>query len=42
MNLRRIWAATGKDNHKAIKLFERLNFVKVADVDDNEIEYELN
>jgi len=41
MNLKRIWAATGKDNHKAIKLFERLNFVKVADLDDNEIEYEL-
>jgi len=41
MNLRRIWAATGKDNHKAIKLFERLNFVKVAELVDDEIKYEL-
>ena len=42
MNLRRIWAATGKDNSKAIKLLERLHFRKVADLEDKEIEYEFN
>lgn len=42
MGLKRIWAATGKDNNKAIKLLERLHFRKVADLEDKEIEYEFN
>ena len=42
MGLKRIWAATGKDNSKAIKLLERLHFRKVADLEDKEIEYEFN
>ncbi|WP_106916028.1 GNAT family N-acetyltransferase [Chryseobacterium aurantiacum] len=40
MGLKRIWAATSKQNGPAIKLLERLNFVKIAEADD-EIEYEL-
>jgi len=42
MGLKRIWAATGKDNSKAIKLLEKLHFRKVADLEDKEIEYEFN
>jgi len=41
LGLKRIWAATGQQNGPAIKLLERLNFVKTADLDDGEIEYEL-
>lgn len=41
MQLKRIWAATSKENLKAIKLLERLNFIKIAEIDDNEIAYEL-
>jgi len=41
LGLKRIWAATSQDNGPAIKLLERLNFVKTADSDDGEIEYEL-
>lgn len=41
MKLKRIWAATSQQNQPAIKLLERLNFVKVKETDDNEIEYEL-
>ncbi|NML69292.1 GNAT family N-acetyltransferase [Chryseobacterium sp. RP-3-3] len=41
MGLKRIWAATSQQNGPAIKLLERLNFVKTADLDDDEIEYEL-
>ena len=40
--LNRIWAATNKENIKACKLMERLNFKKVADLKDNEVEYEYN
>lgn len=40
IGLKRIWAITGQQNNKAIKLLERLNFRKVADLEDNEIEYE--
>jgi len=41
IGLKRVWAITTKQNEKAIKLLEQLNFVKIADLDDNEIEYEL-
>ena len=41
IGLKRIWAITTKQNEKAIKLLEQLNFVKTADLDDNEMEYEL-
>lgn len=41
IGLSRIWAITTKENEKAIKLFEKLKFIKVADLDDNELEYEL-
>lgn len=41
IGLKRIWAATSKQNEKAIKLIEKLNFIKIADLDDNKIEYEL-
>ena len=42
IGLKRIWAVTTRQNEKAIKLMEKLNFIKVADLDDNEVEYELN
>ena len=41
IGLKRIWAITTKKNEKAIKLIEKLNFIKIADLEDNEIEYEL-
>jgi ribosomal-protein-alanine N-acetyltransferase len=41
IGLKRIWAVTTQQNKEAIKLLERLNFIKIADLDDNEIEYEL-
>jgi ribosomal-protein-alanine N-acetyltransferase len=41
IGLKRVWAITTKQNEKAIKLLENLNFTKIADLDDNEIEYEL-
>lgn len=41
IGLKRIWARTTKQNEKAIKLIEKLNFIKIADLDDNEVEYEL-
>ncbi|GEN71347.1 GNAT family N-acetyltransferase [Chryseobacterium lathyri] len=41
LGLKRIWAATDQHNGPAIKLLERLNFVKTADLNDGEIEYEL-
>ncbi|MNG02916.1 Spermidine N(1)-acetyltransferase [compost metagenome] len=40
IGLQRVWAVTTKQNEKAIKLLEHLNFIKIADLDDNEIEYE--
>ena len=40
IGLKRIWAITSQHNTKAIKLLERLNFIKVADLDDNEVEYD--
>ncbi|MES2138202.1 MAG: GNAT family protein [Bacteroidota bacterium] len=41
IGLKRIWAITTQQNKKAIKLIEKLNFIKIADLDDNEIGYEL-
>ncbi len=41
IGLTRIWAETTQDNKNAIKLLERLNFIKIADLADNHIEYEL-
>lgn len=41
IGLKRIWAITSQHNMEAIKLLERLNFIKIANLDDNEIEYEL-
>ena len=42
IKLKRIWAVTTKQNHKAIKLLNKLNFIKVDDLPDNTMEYELN
>ncbi len=42
IGLKRIWAITTKQNEKAIKLIEKLNFIKIAELDDNEVEYELS
>jgi len=41
IGLKRIWAITSKQNEKAIKLIEKLNFIKITDLADNEVEYEL-
>ncbi|WP_262708756.1 MULTISPECIES: hypothetical protein [unclassified Chryseobacterium] len=41
MKLYRIWAATRQQNAPAIRLLDRLNFVKVKETDDDEIEYGL-
>lgn len=42
IGLKRIWAITTKQNEKAIKLLEQLNFIKTADLDDDQIQYELS
>ncbi len=42
IGLKRIWAITNQKNKQAIKLLERLNFKKIADLEDNEIEYQFN
>lgn len=41
IGLKRIWAITSQDNYGAIRLLERLNFIKVNDLDGNKVEYEL-
>lgn len=41
IGLKRIWAITSQDNTGAIRLLKRLNFIKVADLENNEVEYEL-
>ena len=41
MKLKRIRAITSKQNIQAIKLLKRLNFIKLTDLPDDEIEYEL-
>ena len=42
IGLKRIWAMTTKQNEKAIQLLEKLNFVKVVDLEDSNIEFELS
>lgn len=42
LGLSRIWAVTTKGNLPAIKLLERLNFMKTADLNGDEVVYELN
>lgn len=39
MKLRKIGAITSRENKPAIQLLERLSFVKIKDLDDNEVEY---
>lgn len=41
MQLNHITAITGKGNDKAIGLLRRLNFMKTADLPDEEVEYQL-
>ncbi|MFN0035153.1 MAG: GNAT family N-acetyltransferase [Saprospiraceae bacterium] len=41
IGLKRIFAITTKENDKAIRLLERLGFVKIAELENDEIEYEL-
>ena len=41
IGLKRIWAITSHHNAETIKLLERLNFIKIANLDDNDVEYEL-
>lgn len=41
MELKRIWAVTNQQNSEAIKLLERLNFIKISELEDNEVEFEL-
>jgi ribosomal-protein-alanine N-acetyltransferase len=42
IKLKRIWAATTKQNVKAIQLLERVGFKKVADLEEDEFEFEFN
>lgn len=41
ISLKRVRAITTKQNEKAIQLLNRLNFTKIADLEYDEIEYEL-
>jgi ribosomal-protein-alanine N-acetyltransferase len=41
IGLERIWAITTQHNTNAVKLLERLNFIKIAELQDDEVEYEL-
>lgn len=41
IGLKRVWAITTKQNYKAIKLLENLNFIKIKDLKNDEIEYQL-
>ena len=41
IKLKGIWAITTRQNEKAIRLLERLNFIKIADLEEDEIEFEL-
>ena len=40
IELKRIWAITTKQNNNAIKLLNRLHFIKIKDLQDDEIELE--
>lgn len=39
--LKRIWAVTTKQNENAIKLLNRLNFIKISDLPEDDVEFEL-
>ena len=41
IRLKRIWAITSQQNKGAIRLLERLNFIKIAELEDDDVEYEL-
>ncbi|MFV8325262.1 GNAT family N-acetyltransferase [Flavobacterium sp. ZS1P14] len=41
IRLKRVRAITTTQNEKAIQLLDRLNFIKIADLENDEIEYEL-
>ncbi len=41
MELKQICAITSKHNYQAIKLLERLSFIKLTDLSNDQIEYEL-
>lgn len=41
IGLNRIWAITSQHNKDAIKLLERVNFIKIGDLEDDGVEYEL-
>ncbi|RZJ84539.1 MAG: N-acetyltransferase [Chryseobacterium sp.] len=41
IGLSRIWAITTKQNQKAINLMEKLNFLQIAELEDDHVEYEL-
>lgn len=41
IKLKRIWAITNQQNTKAINLLERLNFIKIKLLEDEEVEYEI-
>lgn len=40
MGLTKVIAITDKNNSNAIKLFDRLGFIKTRDLEENEIEYQ--
>lgn len=42
IGLKRIYAITSRENNKARNLLDRLNFIKIAELEDDEIEYELD
>jgi ribosomal-protein-alanine N-acetyltransferase len=42
IGLHRIWALTTKQNERAVKLFTRLHFIKVAELEGGVLEYELS
>lgn len=41
MGLKRIWAITTRQNVKAISLLEKLNFIQIADLANDELSFEL-
>lgn len=41
IGLKRIWAITSKQNFKSINLLNRLNFIQVKDLRNDEIEFEI-
>jgi len=41
IGLKRVWAITNQQNEKAIKLLERLKFIRIAELPNDAIEYAL-